>query len=133
MRTSQRAGVAIIKDSKILLIKRIKNDEQYYILPGGGVESEETPLDAAIREVKEELGIKVNIVDQIAEFEHRGNIEYYYIAKDFAGEINGNGDSNLNDAIHDEVLWLDVSQIEKINLLPAKIKAILIEKISNLD
>ena len=60
MRKNQRAGVAIKKGEKLLLIKRKKGNDPYYILPGGGVESGETPKQTAIREVKEELGIGNN-------------------------------------------------------------------------
>jgi ADP-ribose pyrophosphatase YjhB (NUDIX family) len=127
MRTNQRAGIAIIKDSKILLIKRTKNEEHYYILPGGGVESNETPEEAAVRELKEELEIQVTIIKKIAEFEHRGNIEHYYLSDNFLGNINVIGDGVFNSNISDEALWLDINKIEEINLLPDKIKSILID------
>ncbi len=81
MRKNQRAGVAIKKGEKLLLIKRKKDNGTYYILPGGGVESGEAPKQAAIREVKEELGIDVIIDKKIAEFEHRGNTEFIFYQK----------------------------------------------------
>ena len=44
---------------KVLLIKR--RDVPVYALPGGGIESEESPYKAAIREMKEETGLDVTI------------------------------------------------------------------------
>ncbi len=32
-----RVAAVIIKDDKILLIRRIKNGQEYYVFPGGGV------------------------------------------------------------------------------------------------
>ena len=53
--------------TKLLLIKR--RDVPVYALPGGGVEENETPEQAAIREMKEETNLQVKIVRVIG---------YYY-------------------------------------------------------
>lgn len=44
-------------------VQRREDDGPYHGLlefPGGGIESDETPLYAAVREVEEEVGIKIN-------------------------------------------------------------------------
>ena len=52
----------IIKEEEILLIKRIKNPfKNKWALPGGYVEYNEKVEDAAIREIFEETGLKVEI------------------------------------------------------------------------
>lgn len=51
-----RATALIIKDGKIFLTKDSKG--RYYTI-GGAVEVNEVAADAAVREVKEELGIEV--------------------------------------------------------------------------
>lgn len=54
------AGVLFVdKAGRILLVK--PTYKSYWDLPGGIVEPDESPLDAAMREVKEELGIIVPI------------------------------------------------------------------------
>ena len=50
----------------VLLTKR--RDIPVWVLPGGGIDSGETPEEAAIREVFEETGCRVVIVRKIAEY-----------------------------------------------------------------
>jgi 8-oxo-dGTP pyrophosphatase MutT (NUDIX family) len=49
-------AILITPDGKICLMKRIKNGEEYWVTPGGGLEEGENPLQTLIREVKEEIG-----------------------------------------------------------------------------
>jgi len=52
--------LCLIEDGdKILLQNRVKKDWQGYALPGGHVESEESFVDAVIREMKEETGLSI--------------------------------------------------------------------------
>lgn len=51
--------VIIVKNNKILLEKR--EDFEVWSIPGGGVEDDESLEMAAIREVKEEVGIDIEI------------------------------------------------------------------------
>jgi ADP-ribose pyrophosphatase YjhB (NUDIX family) len=57
MRT--RCAAFIIKDNKILLIKRVKKERTYWVFPGGGVEVGETEEGALEREMFEETGLKI--------------------------------------------------------------------------
>ncbi len=45
----------IIRDGKIAMIHSLKYD--YYKFPGGGIEAGETPVEAVIRETREEAGL----------------------------------------------------------------------------
>ena len=56
MRHTARA--IIIKRKKILLVTG--HGSEYYWSPGGGIEGNETPLEALNRELLEELGVKVS-------------------------------------------------------------------------
>ena len=47
----------IIKDGRIAMIRSLKYD--YYKFPGGGIEKGETPIQAMIRETREEAGLVV--------------------------------------------------------------------------
>lgn len=52
------AVMLIVKDGRILAVSR-RNNKAKFGLPGGKVEPEETPWQAAIRETLEETGVKV--------------------------------------------------------------------------
>jgi 8-oxo-dGTP diphosphatase len=54
------AEVLVMNDDKKILL--IKNPKRGWELPGGGVESGESIRNAAIREVKEEAGIDVQLL-----------------------------------------------------------------------
>jgi 8-oxo-dGTP diphosphatase len=57
-------------DTSILLIKR-KNDpfKGQWALPGGFVEADETLMQSAIRELKEETGIELTDLEQVGVFD----------------------------------------------------------------
>ena len=57
-----RAGVLIVKDDTILLGEEA-GEKGVFSLPGGGLEKNETPIDAAKREAREE--VYINIKDAI--------------------------------------------------------------------
>ena len=55
----------IIRDCKIAMIHSLKYD--YYKFPGGGIENEENPVEAMIRETQEEAGLIV-IPESVREY-----------------------------------------------------------------
>ena len=64
------SAVLVIKDNKFLLAERNKeNRNGYWVIPGGGVEFGETIQEAAIREIKEETNLDVEIIKFIGSYE----------------------------------------------------------------
>ena len=55
----------ILRDGKVAMIHSLKYD--YYKFPGGGIENGESPVDAMIRETREEAGLVV-IPESVREY-----------------------------------------------------------------
>jgi len=82
--------VLVVEKNKILLVKRaphLSNGNKYALI-GGFVDSDETIKGAALREVLEETGYKVEIVRQLKVVdnpdraqEDRQNISFIFLAK----------------------------------------------------
>lgn len=90
-----KAAGVIIKDRKILVVKSNRND--YFIAPGGKIEIGESPQQALIRELKEELQIVVSDFDlfEFGTFTHpaAGKNDKIvcmevFIVKNWIGDIN---------------------------------------------
>lgn len=88
------AGSVILKNNSILLLHRTEKD--WWELPGGGIEVGETPQQAAVRELKEELLIDVEIVKKLGEmdFLHKGEMLGYIW---FLANIKGNQEPKVGE------------------------------------
>lgn len=54
-----RAAAVIVREQKILLVQHQKENEQYFLLPGGGIKFQEQARACVEREVKEETGLEI--------------------------------------------------------------------------
>jgi ubiquinone/menaquinone biosynthesis C-methylase UbiE/ADP-ribose pyrophosphatase YjhB (NUDIX family) len=66
-----RACGALIRGEKILMVRHSHGGEDYWTLPGGGVEAGELHPDAAVREMREETGLVTRAVRLL--WEERGS------------------------------------------------------------
>jgi len=60
-----RARGIVIVDGKLLVIKRFKEGQNYYVFPGGFLEKNETARDAVVRELREECNIEVAVTREL--------------------------------------------------------------------
>jgi len=108
------------KDDKLLLVKHIKNKNEYYLLPGGGVDHGEDFRTALKREFMEEcnLNIKVEnmifISEGIAPNGGRHIVNIYFKVTYISGDLQvGLDGSNLID-----VGYIKKSELKDVILYP---------------
>lgn len=111
----------------------------YYTFPGGGQEENETLEDGTKREIKEELGIDVEVIKLLYQLEDKENQkdEYFFLCKYIGGEFGtGDGPEFSGDTRYayrgkyiPEIIQRE--DIEKIQLLPREVKDKLVKDIKN--
>jgi 8-oxo-dGTP diphosphatase len=86
-------GLAVLRDGRILLYKRVNPPEAgFWSIPGGKVDHMETAAAAAARETREETGLAVGQVDYlcttelISEDDGHHWISLIYVTQDIDGE-----------------------------------------------
>ena len=92
-----RAGsrAVVMRDGLILLSHETVSG--WWLVPGGGIEGEETPEACCIREVEEETGMLVRPLKQFLTL-YEYYEEYRYISHYFICEVAGTGQMRLTDA-----------------------------------
>ncbi len=114
-----RVACIVVQDEAILLVRHVKGDKTYWLLPGGGVDYGEAAGDALIREMKEEthlnieLGDLVFVNDSIPPDGHRHVINLYFTAKVRGGELARGPDSNLA-----ELKFVPLEDLPKLEFYP---------------
>lgn len=118
------AKALIIKDGKMLAIKIKDGDEEWYIMPGGGQDSEEALSDAVLREVAEELGIEVQVKDLVFVVEGVHSERFHRVDLVFLCEyIREIENAELQSDTNQEGFeWLDINTLNHSNLYPSKLR-----------
>lgn len=85
----------VIKDSGMLTSHEVNTD--YYLIPGGGLESGETPEECCIREICEETGYLVTPIFHFLTINEYYE-EYKFISHYFLCNIIGTAEQNLTES-----------------------------------
>jgi 8-oxo-dGTP pyrophosphatase MutT (NUDIX family) len=110
------AYVLLKKDDKVLLLKRSNTGyrDGFYTLPAGHAEGKEPVINAAIREAKEEAGVRVKPEDlrlihtqhRVGEGSYHERINLYFEASRWQGTpLLGEPDKSS------ELLWADPAEL----------------------
>ncbi|NHV45767.1 MAG: NUDIX hydrolase [Candidatus Verstraetearchaeota archaeon] len=122
------AGILVIENGKVLLIKRGNEPNKgLWSIPGGLVKLGESPEEAAIREFKEETGLNAIIEKLLGIFniiikDNEGKIKYHYIVVDYLGKVIGGELKPGSDVL--DAKWFDINELKNIQISSTVIKAI---------
>jgi 8-oxo-dGTP diphosphatase len=129
-------SAAIIRDGKVLVVRRARKPALgIYTLPGGGVETGETLMQAVTREVHEETAL---VVEPVALAGHReaivrdaqGGVERHFVILCFAARWLS-GEPVLNEEL-DDARWLAPAALASLRTTEglAEIVATAIERLA---
>lgn len=119
MRTNVRVCAIIKKDNQVLLIHRFKNGDEYWVFPGGGVESGETNDQALAREVMEETCLPVTAFNQIREIDIEGDKKHILYTVEVENGVPSLGGPEAEDQNERNKYILEWVDIEKLTNLPS--------------
>jgi 8-oxo-dGTP pyrophosphatase MutT (NUDIX family) len=126
MKTKSRAIIWI--EDKLVLIKREKGNQVYYVFPGGSVEQGENDKEACIRELDEELGICVTIQNPVFEFtDYINNVrEIFYNCTWVSGDIGSGADKKFTPGSVESsgysIVYIPKAELGNLNLLPLTVR-----------
>jgi ADP-ribose pyrophosphatase YjhB (NUDIX family) len=129
-------SAAIIRDGKVLVVRRARNPALgIYTLPGGGVETGETLIEAVTREAHEETSLAVEPVAlaghrEVIGRDAQGRVERHFVILCFAARWIS-GEPVLNEEL-DDARWLDPAELAGLRTTEglAEIVAAAIERLA---
>jgi 8-oxo-dGTP diphosphatase len=124
-----RAAAIILHGIEIALIKRRRESRLYYVFPGGQVEEKESPEQAVVREVEEELGLQVEVDRLLVKVVHRSKMQYYFLARIKGGKFGTGVGPEMQGLYPPErgsyhPVWMPLANILKENVVPREVAEI---------
>ena len=111
MKSKNVVAAIIKKNNQYLIVQRNRNKHLglKWEFPGGKVHDNETFEEALSREIKEELNIKINMYEKIAEEKYKDEkidiVLHYFLCSQKSGTIK------LNE--HEDLAWVEKKDFDK--------------------
>ena len=122
-------GVVVLRGDEVLLAQRGKWPRKFtWSIPGGAQEIGETVQDAALREVREETGLEIEIVGLIdvvdsIQRDDAGRVQFHYTLVDFVAEWRS-GEAVAGDDVAG-IRWARLDSLAECGLRPVTHEIIL--------
>lgn len=121
MKTIRVVAAVIRKENKIFCTQRGYGDfKGGWEFPGGKIEEGESPQEALVREIKEELDADIKVGDLIKTVEY--DYPTFHLSMDCFWCELVSGEIELKE--HEDAKWLDKNNIDSVDWLPADLDLI---------
>jgi 8-oxo-dGTP diphosphatase len=112
------AAALIVRENEVLIGQRRPNQPMALLweFPGGKIEAGETPQQALVRELQEELGIQATVGPKVIHirhnYRHGGAVDLQFFAvREFEGEIQNQ--------IYEQIKWVKLADLTSYEFLAA--------------
>ncbi len=121
MKTIDVVAAIIVKDHQILATQRGYGEfEGGWEFPGGKVEAGETPEQAIVREIREELNASIAVDDFLVQVEY----DYPTFHLSMKCYLCSLGEAGFELLEHHAAKWLDMAHIDTVEWLPADVEVV---------
>lgn len=119
-------GVRVVildNQNRMLMVKQEHEDRDIWMVPGGGIEEGENSVDAAVREIKEETGLDIEVgklIWHVEEVSERGQrFVNFFMGRITGGEMALGLDPEFDEdsQVLREVKFMSRQEIEEIPVL----------------
>jgi ADP-ribose pyrophosphatase YjhB (NUDIX family) len=110
---SGRAAVVLRDEGRVALVRHVRDGHTYFDFPGGDVRAGEQPADAAVREARDELGVRVVLGPRLLIEELRGETTHYFSAAVVSGDYA------------DDTVWMEIAELPHYDVRPRALATIL--------
>jgi 8-oxo-dGTP diphosphatase len=114
------SAAVICRGTKVLVGQRRRGDRHAlkWEFPGGKIEREETPQQALVRELREELAIEATVGREVARYSHdypngASVVLFFYAVTSFEGEPDGR--------VFEQIQWTERTLLPELDFLDGDI------------
>ncbi len=128
---NDRARAVILKDGYLLMIKRLRADNIYYVLPGGKIEEGELPETTVMREVKEETSLDARFIKKLDILTGKDGTLHHiylceYISRVLKLTINSPEVAESSSGNTYTPVWVNIKEITGLQVWPEESKIFLL-------
>ena len=121
-----RAVGIVIHNDQILIMRRVRNGQDYYVLPGGGVDLGETVQQSIVREIFEETNQRVTVDHILYHLDFIDDSDQYFGLCRWVGggEVKLNGEEAERFAEDNQYhpQWMPLADLARVKFLPSNVR-----------